>query len=170
MLDKTVIAQILTTLVAFAIFAWSLKKFIWTGISQAIEARQAHIESQFEDITNRQNELETQQAEYRKFLATMQEEGEKLKLEEIARGRELAAQIEAEAHSRVEGELAQAKQKVDIELAKAREMLRQEVVTLSITISERILRKQIDEATQDQLMSEFISQVKDLQKQAGSHK
>lgn len=168
MLDSIVIAQILTTLVAFAVFAWSLR-VLWRGIMQAIEARQAHIAAQFEAIENRQTELEEQQAEYKQFLQTMQEDGEKLKQAEIARGHELAAKIEAEARTRVEAELFTAKQKVDIELAKAREMLRQEVVTLSITISERILRKQLDEATQDQLMGEFISQVKELQKGTGKH-
>lgn len=165
MLTREVVAQILTTLIAFAIFAWSLRKYVWRGLSDAVEARQQYIESQFETIKNRQTNLEEKQAEYNRFMATMQEEGEKLKQAEVARGRELAAQIEQESRARVEAELQLARQKVDIELAKAREVLRQEVVTIAVTISERILRKQLDDATHDRLMGEFITQVRDLQKE-----
>ncbi len=167
MLDKVVIAQILTTLFGFAVFMWVLVKYFWPGISSAIEARQQYIEDQFNSISDKQKELEAEQQEYKRQLARIQQEGETIKQEEIARGRQLAQQIEAEARTRVDEELKQARERTEIEIAKAREMLRQEVVSLSITITERMLKKQLDEASQDRLMSDFISQVKELQKSEG---
>ena len=164
MIDRTVIAQILTTLLAFAVFMWVFIKYFWQGISSAIEARQQYIEGKFSEITDRQNQLDEQQEEYNQRILTMEQEGEKLKQAEIARGRELVQQIEAEARQRGEDAMKQASERVELEIAKAREELRQEVVSIAITVAGRILKKEIDAVTQARLAAEFIGQVKELQK------
>ena len=49
-MDNSIIAQVLTTLLAFGIFVYLAKKLFWRPILDAIEQRQVTIKGEFDKI------------------------------------------------------------------------------------------------------------------------
>ncbi len=97
MIDTLVIAQVLTTLVAFLIFAWIAKKMFWKPMLDTIEQRQARIKGEFDKIDAMQRQVDQLQADYSKRMSDIEAEA-RLKLQEaMAQGKQIAEQVADQA-------------------------------------------------------------------------
>lgn len=159
MIDTLVIAQVLTTLLAFLIFAWIAKKMFWKPILETIENRQATIKGEFDKIDAMQRQVDQLQADYSKRMSDIEAEA-RLKLQEaMAQGKQIAEQVAEQARRDAEITREKSQQSVAIELEKARAELKQDVVRMTLAATENLIRQNMDEPRQHALVTNFVEEL-----------
>jgi F-type H+-transporting ATPase subunit b len=151
--------KILTTILAFGIFFWVAKKLFWASILQVIENRQARIQGEFDKVTSLRKEVEDLKADYSRRIAEIEREAQSRKQQEIAQGRKVAEEMIEQARAEARAEIERVKQAVAIEMDKARVQLREEVVAMTVAATERIIRERLDDAKHRQLISQFVEEL-----------
>lgn len=159
MIDREVLAQLLTTAVAFLLFFWIAKRMFWTSILRAIEERQARIKSEFTRIDEMDNRLKKLQADYSKKLAEIDTEARHRMHEAIVQGKQIAEQIAEQARQEADETLERTKKSIALEMEKARAELRHDVVRMTLAATEKIISENMDEAKHRQLVSGFVDQI-----------
>lgn len=159
MIDNIVIAQVLTTLVAFLIFAWIARKMFWKPLLDTIEQRQAKIKGEFDKIDAMQRQVDQLQADYSKRMSDIEAEA-RLKLQEaMAQGKQIAEQVADQARRDSEATRLKAEQSIAIELDKARADLKQDVVRMTLAATEKLIRQNMDEPRQRDLVTNFVEEL-----------
>ncbi len=159
MIDTLVIAQVLTTLLAFLIFAWIAKKMFWKPMLDTIEQRQARIKGEFDKIDAMQRQVDQLQADYSKRMSDIEAEA-RLKLQEaMAQGKQIAEQVADQARRDSEATRLKAEQSIAIELDKARHDLKQDVVRMTLAATEKLIRQNMDEPRQHALVTNFVEEL-----------
>ena len=153
------IIQVATTALAFLIFFWISKKLFWTSIIQAIEARQARIRGEFDAIDDLKRKVEGMEAQYARQLAEIEATARNKMQEATAHGKHIAEQIAEQARRDADAALERNKQVIAIEMEKAREELRQEVVEMTMTATERIIKERLDDSKHRQLVTSFVEEI-----------
>ena len=154
-INATLIGQSLS----FLFFVWFCMKFIWPVIRGAMEERAQKIAEglQAADRAARDLELAQEKATHQMRDAKEQAAG----IIEQANKRSLQIIGEAKEAARIEGERVKAAARAELEqeVNRAREQLRGQVATLAIAGAEKILRRTIDAAAHQDLVSELADQL-----------
>lgn len=158
-IDQLVIAQVLTTAIAFLIFFWIAKKLFWTRVLGVIEQRQARIRNEFDRIEAMQRKVQELEAEYSRRIADIETEARQRMQEAIAQGRQMAEQIEDRARSEANDIVENAQKKAGIEIDKARAELKDEIVRITLAATEKIIREQLNDAKHTELVGSFIEEL-----------
>lgn len=159
MIDKVVIAQILTTLVAFFIFLWLAKRLFWSGIIGMIEDRQARIRSEFDRIDSMQRQVDALQADYAKRLADIEAEARQKMQDAIAQGRQQAVELQEQARKESQALQERTEQMLSIEMDKARKELKQDVARMTLVATEKLIRKNMDDSAQREQVNQFVEEL-----------
>lgn len=159
-IDQTVIAQLLTTAIAFFIFFVIAKKLFWTSIIKTIEDRQARIRSEFDRIDELEKKVAQLRAEYDKRIAEIDAEARQLKQEQIVHGKQIAEQIQDQARQDAAAQLERTKANIAIEMDKARAELRNEVIKMTIMATEKVVREQMDDRKQREMVANFVDDIR----------
>lgn len=159
MLTNEVIAQVLTALVAFLIFAYIAKRLFWRPFLNTIEERQVKIRSEFDKIDAMQAQVDQLKADYSKRMSDIEAEA-RLKLQEaMAQGKQIAEQVAEQARRDAEETRTKAQQTLSIEMEKARAELKQDVVRMTLAATEKIIRQNMNEPRQQELVSDFVEEL-----------
>lgn len=158
-LGPDVLAQILTTFLAFTIFAFLAKKLFWKPLLDMIDERQKKIKGDFDKIEEMQHQVNQLQADYAKRIADVEAEAREKIQAAIAQGRKVAEEIAEQARVEAEANRVKAEQSIAIEVDKARAELRGEVVRMTLGATEKIIRKNLDNAQQRELVSNFVEEL-----------
>ena len=82
--------------------------------------------------------------------------------ESVAEGQKVAAEIRAQAQKEAQDRLARAEDEMMREREKAKEILKEQVIRLSLTAAEKILKSKLDDPAQRKLAGQFIDEVGSL--------
>ena len=154
----TLFAQALV-FVAFILFIWVTKKWVWPLLLNKIEERQKIIADGLAAAEQGRRSLE---------LSTRQADEEVKKARErsaelLAQAEKRAAQLveEAKNAAKEEGnrEKAAAKAEIAQEVSRAREHLRDHVASLAVAGAEKILRREVDARAHAELLDSIKKQL-----------
>lgn len=155
------VPEILTQLLTFLIVLWILKKFAFKPILRIMDQRRKVIEDSFSDIERKKQEIANLEKEYRQRLEHIDQEA-RVKIQEAANvGVALARDIQDKARHDAQKLIDRAKSEIDQDIEKAKLGFRDDIVTLSSLMTEKILREKIDAREHEKLVDKFI---KDLEK------
>lgn len=151
---------ILWMLLSFLIVVGILGKFVWPSILKAVEERSAFIAQGVEDAreaARRLEDAEKKQQEIIERAHTEQirilNETEKLKSRMLEQARQEAAQEKQHILEQTNQDIAQAR------MAAMKE-IRKEVVNLSVQVSEKILRQDLqDKKTREDLIEKMLDEL-----------
>jgi F-type H+-transporting ATPase subunit b len=151
--------QILSQIIAFLITLWILKRFAWKPLLGVMEERRQKIESEF-NLIDREKEaiLQTNQEYERKFQELENEARYRIQTA-INEGRQISDHIQEEAKKQSKEMLKRSEIQVASGLAKAKEMLKIDIVNMSVAMTEKIIKEKLDEVRQKELLNEFVSEV-----------
>jgi len=131
-------------LAAFVVFVWFTKKYVWTPIMAALDARKGTIADGLAAAERGQHEQELAK---QRFAETMRE-AKAQAAEVVGMAQKRATEIieDAKGDAREEGEriLAAARAEIEQDTNRAREALREQVSELAVAGAEKILRREID--------------------------
>ena len=147
------------TLIIFVILAAVLAKFAFGPITASVEAREQALEEAISAARRDREEAARLLAEHRAQLDAARGEAQKI----IADGRAAAERVRADlieqAHAEQASMLARSRQEIEGERARALMELRREAVDLAIAGAGRVIEKNLDQASNRQLVENYLSSV-----------
>jgi len=157
------IKLLLTQVLGFLILVWILSRFAWGPIVTQLEARRQRIVDDFAEAERRQKEADAMKAKFEQELRGIEAQARVRIQEAVAEGQKVAAEMRTQAQKDAQDRLARAEDEVMREREKAKELLKEQVIGLSIVTAEKILKTKLDDPAQRKLAAQFIDEVGSLQ-------
>ncbi|MBI2470877.1 MAG: F0F1 ATP synthase subunit B [Planctomycetes bacterium] len=148
--------------VGFLILLFVLKKFLFGKISAMIKDRAEGVKNVYTKIENDRAEADRLKLEYQRKLSEAETEAAKRIQEAINEGNRVCEGIIKRAKEEVELMRIKAQEGIDQERKKALADIRNQVVTLSILTSSRIIQQSISSQTAEKLVDDFIEEIGEM--------
>ena len=153
------IRQVLTQIIGFLLMLWILRRYAWAPVLKLLEDRRNKIAGEFQDADRRKADADRLKAQYEQELRGIEAQARQRLQEAVAEGQRVAAEIKAQAQQDAHARVTRADDEIAREREKAKELLKEQIIRLSMRTAEKILRQRLDEATQRKLVGEFIDEV-----------
>ena len=153
------IKLVLTQVLGFLILVWILGRFAWGPIVTQLEARRQKIADDFAEAERRQKAADDLKLKYEQDLRGIEAQARVRLQGAVAEGQKVASEMRAQAQLDAQDRLARAEDEVMREREKAKEMLKEQVVSLSIVTAEKILKTKLDDPAQRKMAAQFIDEV-----------
>jgi F-type H+-transporting ATPase subunit b len=150
--------KLIIQLVSFLIFIALLWKLGGGPILATLDKRQDKIREGMEAAERMQAELQATSAKNEDVLRQARVEAQQILTDARATGDAQIAKAKEEAERQGDEYLNRARQSLQAEVENARQQLRQEVAGLAVTAATKIVRKELDPATQARLIEETLSE------------
>ena len=148
-----------TQILGFLILLWALSKWAWGPLTAQLEARRKKIAAEFAEAERRQQAADATKAKLEAELRGIDAQARAKLQEAVAEGQKVAAEMRAQAQKEAQDRLTRAADEIAREREKAKELLKEQVIGLSLKTAEKILRTRLDDAAQRKLAGEFIDEV-----------
>ena len=153
------IGLMIWTLLVFFISLYLLRKLAFPRIQEALDKRQRLIEDSIDTAARTRAEAEALLQEYRERLKEARKQAEEI----VSKSRKAAETVEREsvedAKLKREEIMAQARRDIEAETRRAIQEIRNEVADLTITATEKVTRKTLNEDDQRRLVEEALSEL-----------
>ncbi|MFL3044736.1 MAG: F0F1 ATP synthase subunit B [Candidatus Neomarinimicrobiota bacterium] len=148
------------TIITFLILLGVLTRFAWKPLLKALETRENEISQSLEDAKKAKQELERLSAEGDEIIAKARSEAQGI----VSEGKKAAEQLTANTLNKAKEEamanLSAAKEQIKIERDKAIVEIKGEVVNLSLSIAEKLVKKNLSKEDNKSLIDESLKNVK----------
>ncbi len=151
--------QLLTHAFGFLITLWILKKFAWKPLLGLMEERRLRIEGEFKRIEDEKGKVAQQLSVYEAKLKEIDNERRAKLVEAVEEGKKVAADIKASAQNEVKELHVKAKAELERDVAKARVELRDQMVAITMTAAEKIIKEKLDDPKHRDLINRYIAEV-----------
>ena len=147
------------TLVTFVIVLIVLKKYAFGPIQQMLDARRQSIVADLDSAESARTEAQETLAEYRQQLAEARKEAGKIVEEARRVGDERRTAAVAELEAEKARLMKQTQEEIRAETRQALNAIKQQVATLAVAATEKVVRARLDEAEQRRLIDEALADV-----------
>ena len=148
------------TIITFLLLLYVLAKFAWKPLLKMLEDRENLIKKSLNDAEKAKLELERlneeseaitakARSEAQSILAESKATAEKVKEDTIAKAKEQAIKLRDDA-----------KKQIEVEKDKAISDIKQEVVNLTLSVAEKLINKNLNDADNKSLIEESLKKVK----------
>jgi len=152
-------SEIFAQIVGFLLLLFLLRAFAWKKFLKLLDDRRETIASEFKKIEDTRSEIAKLRTEYDKKLSDV-DEASKVKIQEaMARAKQLAEEVRESSQRQARKILEKAEESIGIELAKAKEELKNKVIDLTISTTEKIIKEKLTGEKDRKLVSEFIEEL-----------
>jgi F-type H+-transporting ATPase subunit b len=141
------------------VFVWFCMKKIWPPILEAIEERQAKIAEGLAAAESGKEKLVEAEASAADIIAEAKRQASTILDQANARANEIVAEGKADGVKERERQLTAAKAEIEQETNRAREELRGQVSAIAVASAEKILEREIDGATHQDILGKLASQL-----------
>ncbi|TMQ67994.1 MAG: F0F1 ATP synthase subunit B [Candidatus Eisenbacteria bacterium] len=153
------IRQVLTQILGFLLMVWILRRYAWAPLLGMLEARRQKIAGEFKEADRLKAEAQELKGRYEQELRGIEARARERLLEAVHEGQKVAGEIKAQAQQEAARRLERAADEIAREREKAKEVLKEQIIALSMRSAEKILRAKLDDPTHRKLASEFIDEV-----------
>ena len=148
-----------TQILGFLLLLWGLSKWAWGPLTHQLEQRRKKIADEFADAERRQKAADALKAQLEQDLRGIEAQARARLQEAVAEGQKVAGEIRAQAQHEAQQRLARAEDEVLREREKAKELVKEQVIQLSLATAEKILKAKLDDPAQRKLAAQFIDEV-----------
>ena len=146
-------------LLAFVVFVWFTKKYVWTPIIAALNERKARIADGLAAAERGQHEQELAKERAVEELKKAKAQAAEIINQANKRANEIVDEAKENARSEGERILAAAQADIEQETNRARETLRARVAELAVSGAEKILRREINADTHSEVLDAVAKQL-----------
>lgn len=151
--------KLIFQVVNFLLLLYLLNRFLFKPVLARLDERQQRISKGLEDAESAARDRELARAEREAAVTEARREAQAL----VARATKIAedsrTEIVAEARAEAEKVAARARNEITAEKEKAIAELRTQVADLALEAASRLVRAEMDDATQRRLVSDFLAEV-----------
>ena len=148
------------TILTFLILFFVLAKFAWKPLLIALETRENTIKSSLEDAEKAKTELERLNAESEEIMAKARSEAQTIRVEAKSAAEKIKADVMVQAGEDAKKNRDEAQKQINVEKDKAISEIRQEVVSLTMTVAEKVIRKNLSKEDNQSLIDDSIQHLK----------
>lgn len=156
---EELIAGIIAFAIVFILIWWKVRP----AIAETLAARQAAITGQLTEAEKAKQEAESLRKDYQQQLAKAKEEANKIVEDAKGAAESVKADIVAKAEAEAAGVVAKARDEAAAEKERVAGQLRDEVMSLSMALTQKVVAGGIDEKAQKRLVEQFIDDVGELE-------
>jgi len=153
--------QALTHAIGFLITVWILKRFAWGPLLSLLEERRNKIINEFKNIDDEKAKVGRLTTQYESKLKEIDVERRAKLVEAVNEGKKIAEEIKLAARSEAKDISVKAKADLIRDVAKAKVQLKNDMVAMTVTATERIIKEKLDDAKHRELISGFINNVEE---------
>ena len=147
------------TLIIFVVLALILSRFAFGPITAAVRAREQALEEAISAAKRDREEAARLLAEHRAALDASRGEAQKLIADARVAAERVRAELVEQAHAEQTSMLERARQEIESEKARAVADLRREAVDLAIAGAGKVIERNLDQASNRQLVESFLASV-----------
>ncbi len=156
---QLLIPTLITHTATFIVFLWLLNKFATGPVLQILDERRKKIADKFDEIDKSEKHVAGLREEYEAKLRDIEDKAHERMQEEVNRGRGIAEEIADKARTEA-GEIVEgARENVQVQIRQAREELKDEVVQMTLTATEKLLRERLDDEKQREMVQMFVNEL-----------
>ena len=149
------------TLVTFVILIILLKKFAWGPLKEVMDKRERDINKDIDDAEQAKINAQKLEEENRKTLKETQDEVQRILDDAKVQARKQHEEIIHEANVRANGMIETAQSEINSEKERALADINNQVSELSVLIASKVLRKEISEQDQKDLVEKYLKEAGD---------
>ena len=153
--------EIVTHIVGFVVLLVLLRRFLWAPLLTALDARRTRIAQGLADVERAKADIERVKEEYSRRLTTIEDEARVKLREATLEGKRIATEIQEQARAEARQIVEEMKAKLHLEIAQAKVELRDQIVSLAIDATERLLRERLDTGKDKALVTQFLNELED---------
>ena len=151
--------QILISLANLTILYLGLKKFLYKPVKAVIEGRKAAIAKSYADAEEARNSANAARDEYAAKLATAHGKADEIIHDATVIANRRGDKIVAEAREKAEEIVRQGELEATMEKKKAMESIRRDITDVSAAMTEKLLKREMNEADHRSMIDEFLKGV-----------
>jgi len=148
------------TILTFLLLYFVLAKFAWKPLLKALESRENDIQSSIEDAEKAKNELENLNHEAEKIIAKARSDAQEIRSEAKISAEKIKAEIRSQAENDAKKIKDDTNTQIQVEKDKAISEIRQEVVTLTMIVAEKVIGKNLSVEDNQKLIENSILDLK----------
>lgn len=154
-INLTLIGQTIT----FIVFVWFCMKFVWPPIMNALEQRKKKIADGLAAAERGAHEKELAEKRAAETLQEAKQKAQEIINQAQKRANEIVEEAKDNARGEAERIVAAANAEIEQEVNRAREQLRGQVVSLAVAGAGKVLKKELDEKANEQLLQDLVAQL-----------
>ncbi|GIP19050.1 ATP synthase subunit b [Paenibacillus montaniterrae] len=147
------------TIIAFLVLLWLLNKYAFGPLFGVMEKRRQLIQEQMNAAANSRVEAEASMAEQKAALDEARKEAYAIIEQARATSSKQAEEIVSSAKNEATRLKDEALKDIESEKNKAISALRTEVGGISVQIASKIIEKQVDEKSQEEIVNKYLNEV-----------
>ena len=151
--------QILTHALGFLIFVWVLKKFAWGPLLGLMEERRQKIVGEFDEIDKQKADVADLTAKYEARLKEIDQERRQKLVEAVQEGKQMAADMKSSTMNEIRALHEKAKTDLQRDIAEAKVQLRDEMIAITMTAAEKVVREKMDDVKHRDLIGRYIDEL-----------
>jgi F-type H+-transporting ATPase subunit b len=148
------------TIITFLLLLYVLAKFAWKPLLKMLEDRENLIKKSLNDAEKAKLELERLNEESEAITAKARSEAQSILAESKATAEKVKEDIIAKAKEQEIKLHDDAQKKIEVAKDKAISDIKQEVVNLTLSVSEKLINKNLNDADNKSLIEESLKKVK----------
>ncbi len=148
------------TILTFLILFFVLSKFAWKPLLTLLESRENTIKSSLEDAEKAKQELERLNTESEAIISEARSEAQSIRVEAKSAAEKIKADILAQAGEDAKKLWDETEKQIQVEKDKAISEIRQEVVGLTITVAEKVIRKNLSREDNQDFIEDSLKKLK----------
>ncbi len=154
-INMTIIGQI----IAMIVFVWFCMKYIWPPLITALDERRAKIAEGLAATDEAAKALDAANLEAEGITTDARSQASEIIDQGNQRGSQILSQAKEEAIAERERQVSAADAEIQQSANHAREALRSSVASLAVMGAEKLIAKEIDAKTHEQLLEKLISEI-----------
>ena len=151
--------QTLISLANLTILYIVIKKILYKPVKVIIEGRKEAIAKSYADAEKAQNEANASRDEYAAKLATAHATADEIIHDATVVANRRGEKIVADAHQKAEEIVKQGELEASMEKKKAMESIRRDITDVSAAMTEKLLKREMNEADHRSMIDEFLKGV-----------
>lgn len=160
------LAQIVSQSISFLILLWLLRRFAWRPLLKVLDERRARIEQDLKDAAQQKAEFEHLQEEYRKRIATIEDEARAKIQQAVLEGKRIGLELQDQARAQARTIIAKSQETIELELAKAKVSLRDQLAEMTMDAVERILHQRLDAQADRRLIEAALDELEQVSRKS----
>ena len=148
------------TILTFLILFLVLAKFAWRPLLTALESRENTIKSSLENADKAKLELERLNAQSEEIISKSRSEAQSIRVEAKAAAEKIKADVMFQAGEDAKKLRDEAEKQIQVEMDKAVNEIRSEVVNLTISIAEKVIKKNLSKEDNHSLIEDSLQNLK----------
>ncbi len=148
--------ELVAQIISFLLLLFLLKKLAWKPVLKILDDRKSAIESEFKEIDEMKLESERIKLEYESKLAAIEKIAKEKVEEGVKEGKRLADVIRQAAAKDAEKIIQDGKDVLKEETGRAREVLKEDIIDITISAAEKIMSEKIQEKHDRKAVEEFL--------------